>query len=226
VMRWFAVATMFLRLTLTPLGLSGPVLRRGTAAARLPANQLQPWRTCEAPRRRLWRQLYGTPWRPGGLVVKSRMVKDAGRFSMHQQADFWSRTSTIWNKSAIASPDRKGPDWSYGCGINLVSMTTPWRMTGLSRDRPAVAMLRTRALTTRGAPREPAQAVVQRGWRRRRLTAERNEQESRPRMRQAFSPLPARGLGTLPTPALQRPVRLRLRCTWQQLQGREWWAHL
>jgi hypothetical protein len=56
--------------------------------------------------------------------------------------------------------------------------------------------------------------------------AKRNVLESRPRMLLAFFPLPARGLGTRLTLARQRPVRLRSRSAWLQLQGKAWWAHL
>jgi hypothetical protein len=49
--------------------------------------------------------------------------------------------------------------------------------------------------------------------------------ESWPERRNAISPLPARGLGTLPSLALQWPLRLRPRSSWPQLQGRVRWTY-
>ncbi len=69
-----------------------------------------------------------------------------------------------------------------------------------------------------------AHAVVQSVRSPRGGLVQRIVKESWPWMRPAFFPLPARGLGTLPTLARQRPKRLLPRSSWLQLQGREWWV--
>ncbi len=53
-----------------------------------------------------------------------------------------------------------------------------------------------------------------------------SREESRPKEPKAHSPLPARGLGTLRPPALQRPLRRRHRRSWPQLRGEEWRPYL